>query len=660
MSRLPTISCTLLALAGCDGDPQPVADAGLVCAAPAAIDITPRDRWSPRITFRETTLSRTRPQRPAEGWLVTPLHGHLLPDGRALLHGEMKNIVPTERDPDFSLIANDIFWTVDPSAPEPASDSTQVVRPVLPWTRWVGVADGTQTDPAGGHGETVDTELLFCAGTTWLADGRLFYVGGTGVYTRPPAQPYPPPQEGRYEGGTWKTAFFDPRAPFEGAQGFSVGPPTRQGMRWYGTATRLPDGDVVIVSGFYDTSLYAHTGVERLEMRRNAWRELVPSLGPQATIPRDDPRAGLFSHPEDYPHVFVLPTPLPATHPAARGMQRELLVLGRAGDISFLSVDAGEGTARIVRDPRWQRPNDPDAPTEERTHGASSVLLPDGRVAVVSGSDSAGIGQRLDVFDPRPDSPGFGTWRSTPLCAGPDACHARVHGSAILLPDGQVMLMAGRKTVERAPGDPRAPLTLDPETGAVRAGTPWPEDDVRGYHNVSLLMLDGRVLVGGGRNYRWSRCDRFGVQYCEDERPDMRWYSPAYLDPALAPFRPRITGDPRATTGAALPRDINVPVLGYDATYDLPVATERAGGCDTGLRAVLMGLPTQTHSFDAGQSLVPLASTWRDGALRVRTPASRSVAPPGPYRLVVLRPVTLRAEDRVMQVPSVARVVMLR
>ncbi|MBN8644792.1 MAG: hypothetical protein J0L61_06060, partial [Planctomycetes bacterium] len=579
---------------------------GQPAEAKAGVDAAPRDRWSPLITFREATLSRTRPLRPAEGWLVTPLHAHLLPDGRALLHGEMKNTVPVERDTPFDLIGNDMFWTVDTAAPEPASDATVVVRPALPWTRWVGVPDGTQTDPAGGHGDAVDTELLFCGGTTWLADGRLFYVGGTGIYTRAPAQPHHPPTNGVYEGGTWKTAFFDPRMPVEGAQGFSVGPPTRQGMRWYGTAARLADGDVVVVSGFYDTVYYAHTGVERLDVRRNAWRELVPSLGARRDIPREDPRAGLSSHPEDYPHVFTLPTPLPASHPAAGGISRELIVLGRAGDISFLSVEAGEGTGRIARDARWQRPNDPSAPTDERTHGASSVLLPDGRIGVASGSDSPGIGQRFDVFDPRPDSPAFGTWRSIPLCVAPGACHARVHGSAVLMPDGQVLLMAGRKTNERAPGDPRAPLWIDPEAGTVRAGTPWSEEDVRGYHNVALLTLDGRVLIGGGRSYRWSRCDRYGAEYCEDERPDMRWYSPPYLDPALAPLRPRITADPRATSGAALPRDLDVPVLGYDGTYDVPVATERAAGCDAGLRAVLMGLPTQTHSFDAGQRLVPL------------------------------------------------------
>jgi hypothetical protein len=626
----------------------------------AIIDFIPQDRWSPRITFRETTLSRTRPQRPPEGWWVTPLHAHLLPSGLALLHGEMKDQIPTAPDADFTLIANDIFWTVDPADPVPVADATQVVRPILPWTRWVGVRDGTQTDPAGGHGAFSNTELLFCAGTTWLADGRLLYAGGTGIYTEAPSEAHPPAREGRFEGGTWKTAFFDPRLPLDGAMGWAAGPPTRQGMRWYGTATHLADGDAVVVSGFYDTALYPHTGVERLDVRGNAWRELVPSVGPVRTVSRDDPRAGLFSHPEDYPHVFLLPTPLPATHPAAAGLARELVVLGRAGDVSFLAVNAGEGVARVVRDPRWQRPNDPDSPTDERTHGSSSVLLADGRVAVFAGGDSVGVSQRVDIFDPRPDSPAFGSWQSIPLCSAPGACHARVHGSAVLLPDGEVLLLAGRKTTASAPGDPRTPLFVDVPNGTVRAGTPSPDDEVRGYHNVALLMLDGRVLSAGGRTYRGARCNAFDGEYCEDERADLRWYSPAYLDPALSPLRPRILADPRALGGAAPPRDANVPVLGYDESYELQVATEQPSGCDPGLRVVLMGLPTQTHSFDAGQSLVVLAATWRSGSLVLRTPSSSSLAPPGPYRLVVLRPVRLGAGGRTMQVPSLARVVMLR
>ena len=73
-----------------------------------------------------------------------------------------------------------------------------------------------------------------------------------------------------------------------------------------------------------------------------------------------------------------------------------------------------------------------------------------------------------------------------------------------------------------------------------------------------------------------------------------------------------------------------------------------------------MGMPTQTHSFDSNQRAVPLTVTWVGGAFTVRTPAGASAAPPGPYLLVVTRPVRVRADGSTVRVPSVARPVLLR
>lgn len=650
----------VLAALGCAHEAPVDAGAdGGVCGAAveAVVDAAPRDAWSAMVVFRETTLAPHG--RPAGGWYVTPLHGHLLMDGRVLLHGEMKDHNRTEASAKREVVHNDVQWTVDPSAPPPAQDRDEVIRPILPWRQWIGDPLGTQTDPEGGHGQGRSTEMLMCGGTTWLADGRLLYVGGTASFTTEPSQPHPPAVEGVFEGGTWKTAYLDPWGDVAGSA-WRVGPSLQQGMRYYGTALRLADGDVLAVSGLYDTDLYDHPGIERLDVRANAWRDLVPSLPPQRVVPRDDPRAGLAPHKDDYPHAFVLPTAVPASAGAAAGIAREVAVLGRRGDVTLVSVGAGEGLTRLARPASWRRPDDAAAPTEERMHGASSVLLPDGRIAVVGGSDSAAIAGRYDVLDPRPSSPTFGAWRSTPLCAGADRCHARVHGMALLTAGGDVLMVAGRPPGAGSPGDPRVPLIIDGATGAVREGTPWPDDDMRGYHLVAVTALDGRVLVAGGRNYRWSRCDRAGVEYCEDERPDMRWYSPPWLDPALARFRPTITGAPRETSGAAAPQDHAVPVLGYAHDYVVPVGTELPAGCAAPLSAVLMGMPTQTHSFDSNQRAVPLTVTWVGGAFTVRTPGDASAAPPGPYLLVVTRPVRVRADGSTVRVPSVARPVLLR
>lgn len=642
-------------LAGCT-DPSPTPPAVCETDAPSIAN-APRDQWSPLISLRER--SELAQRRPLSDWLVVPLHGYLLPDGRVLLHGEMKDYNGAEANRDHNLIANDLQWIIDPNAPAPTTDMELTVRAILPWTRWTDDPNGTRTNPDGAHGGWASTELLMCGGVTWLADGRLFYAGGTGVYPRAPSEPHAPADaEGIFEGGHWKTAILDPRGALDDGSAWRVGPPMRQGMRYYPTATRLPNGDVLVVSGLFDTSLYEHTGIERFDPRANVFREFVPALMPQREVSRDDPRAGLAPHPEDYPHVFVLPTPLPASRPVSNGLSRELIVLGRRGDVSLLSVESGDGLARVTQARAWRRPGAEGDDTEERMHGASSVIFADGSVGVFAGSDSPTLAGRFDRLSITNN--GEGTWRSTRLCTEEGSCHARVHPMAVLTPGGEVLLLGGRPPREGAYGDPRTPLFIDPSTGRVREGRPWPDLDWRGYHTVVVPTLDGRVLVAGGRSYAWSRCDRYGVNYCEDERPDMRWYSPPWLDPALAPLRPRITTAPTPTDGSTPALLGATPVLSRGASYRVGVATERPTTCLTAARAVLTGLPAQTHSIDMNQRVVPMSSMSVEGGLRFTVPSSASVIPPGPYVLTVVRDVRVRANNSVVPVPSVARVVMVR
>ncbi|MEZ4408867.1 MAG: DUF1929 domain-containing protein [Polyangiales bacterium] len=175
-----------------------------------------------------------------------------------------------------------------------------------------------------------------------------------------------------------------------------------------------------------------------------------------------------------------------------------------------------------------------------------------------------------------------------------------------------------------------------------------------------MTARDGRLLVAGGRNYEWTRCDHYGVRYCEDERPDMRWYSPAWLDPSLAPLRPRITAAPTDAQGAPVPRASALPALSLGGRFRAQVATDRPAGCATAMRAVLLGLPAQTHAFDMNQRRVPLATTSTREGVEFQLPASASELPPGPYQLVVVRDVRVRASGATVHLPSVAQTVIVR
>jgi hypothetical protein len=92
-------------------------------------------------------------------------------------------------------------------------------------------------------------------------------------------------------------------------------------------------------------------------------------------------------------------------------------------------------------------------------------------------------------------------------------------------------------------------------------------------------------------------------------------YSPPYL---FKGARPVVTG--------ATPQ-----VSAYGQT--LFVETPDAAGI---AKVSLIRLGSVTHAFDQGQRLVPLSFSPASGGLSVSLPASRTVAPPGPYMIFLL------------------------
>jgi galactose oxidase len=131
-------------------------------------------------------------------------HTHVLPDGRVLIWGR--------RD-------------------EPSDDLD--VHQCTPFV-W-DPADGTITQtpqPSLADGTTVN---LFCSGHTFLADGRLFVVGG-----------HRADSDGLSQASLhdWRTNTWAPTAPM-------TTPAAEEVRRWYPTATTLPNGDVLVSSGSY-------------------------------------------------------------------------------------------------------------------------------------------------------------------------------------------------------------------------------------------------------------------------------------------------------------------------------------------------------------------------------------------------------------------------
>jgi len=296
-------------------------------------------------------------------------------------------------------------------------------------------------------------------------------------------------------------------------------------------------------------------------------------------------------------------------------------MFGSAGVPVYLLADAPPGTGWITLG-NQRRPG--TVGTDAPNHGTASVLLPmrannfewgyaNGSVLQAGGGLGSQMERSIDFFELS-----SGTWGQ-----GIDLGVRRRFPATVLLPDGKVLVVSGYDATYANPLirnahylDPRPPYSAATfSTGTAASG------ETRGYHNVALLLPDGRVLIGGGR----SRGSDSGDP--EDEKPSFRYLLPPYL--AQGESRPVISAAPQT--------------IGYGTSFTV----EFTGGPVS--EVVLMGLGSMTHAFDMNQRYIQLATPGQSAsAVEVTGPADIQTAPPGYYMLFVLN------ESRV---PSVARFV---
>ena len=81
---------------------------------------------------------------------------------------------------------------------------------------------------------------------------------------------------------------------------------------------------------------------------------------------------------------------------------------------------------------------------------------------------------------------------------GPSLNERRMNQNAVLLPDGNVLVIGGRKTLQDLDAFTRFPELFSLESKE------WilmpKEASVRGYHSTAALLPDGRVLITTGSN----------------------------------------------------------------------------------------------------------------------------------------------------------------
>ena len=274
-------------------------------------------------------------------------------------------------------------------------------------------------------------ENLFCSGHALLSDGRVLIVGGYGGSGN--------------SIGIANAEIFDPTA------NSWTKVPNMSYKRWYPTATTLSDGRVLVTAGWQTTD-HTNAGIPEIyDPTTNTWTKLVNANNPFET----------------YPFIYLLPN---GTLVHVGGS--EYATVTETLNLSTQSWTTVDG--RII------------------DGGSSAMYLPGKIVKAGSATDSQGSGPSSSttyVIDMTQNSP---TWQQTPSMA-----YARSFLNLTVLPDGSVLTTGGESDKN---GGNIANAVYAAELWSPQTQT-WSTmssmHTPREYHSTALLLPDGRVLVSG-------------------------------------------------------------------------------------------------------------------------------------------------------------------
>lgn len=540
--------------------------------------------WGPVASLRDDTATHTG-SKPAGGWFVTPIHAVLQArDGKVIVSGTGR--IAQNSCNGTTQRGYGLTFLLDPAQLDALEDGdTLPVQPIQEEAR-----------------DDDERHVLYCSGQIPLADGRVLYAGGTEY---PRVLPISSPEYGLDYARIFNPetkAFTRIVAPMKGGQTASPG------MKWYPTNRMLPDGRVLTMGGYHWSVGGPGTKENRsLEIFDPAVWDADPNADPYTVlVQHDDISRTINFAGRAYTHVFLLPLPIPAAKYA--GLARTVALIGSQGEMWLFNHEAGPSAAsRMIRPPSGTLPN---PSTADKAEGSTSVMMPDGKVMIMSGGRDGPGSAIAHIYDPYVDK-----WDDLDLGIG------RNFSTATWLPDGTVLLLNGYTSeagspwpLENAPGGAdgvRRPQIIDPFKKTVHNEEPWPEPTPRGYHSVVLLLKDGRVLIGGGKdNSHDTGC----------EKNEARIYSPPYLSAGPRPAITNIKEGQELVVGGA------------------PLKIEFSGSVRAERGVALMAPGAMTHSYNQNQRYLPLnvVSAPNNGSITVAAPATLNEAPPGEYLLHVV------------------------
>jgi hypothetical protein len=332
-------------------------------------------------------------------WPTVGVHLAVLPDGRVATWGE-------DIPPPGTMAFNTYVVTI----PSGSTDTSSVQNLVI-------------------------NDDLFCAGESFLGDGRLFVAGGGD-------QPAPTNGSGRAT-----TDIFDPSS-----NTWSSGP-TMSGRRWYPTVTTLPSGEVITLLGSIDMNF---TPNETPDLTTNG----ATGIGNLPNVSS----ANLFY---DYPRAFVAPN-------------GKIFLAGMDQKSRYLST-AGRGKYTTVASSNFGL----------RAYG-TAVMYAVGKILIAGGATTdadAPPTNTAEVINLKERSP---AWRNV----GPMA-FARRYLNATLMADGKVLISGGSSNSTTTDcSEAILPAEIwDPATEKFTIVASMPH--YRVYHSTAALLPDGRVISAG-------------------------------------------------------------------------------------------------------------------------------------------------------------------
>lgn len=288
---------------------------------------------------------------------------------------------------------------------------------VLAW----GASGGPQlwNPQTGVFTPAPSADNLFCAGHAFLTDGRLLIAGGHIATGR-----------GLPDVNTYTLS-----------TGFVAGRPMQRG-RWYPSVTTMGNGEAVIIAGRDQSGTVAP----------------IPEVWGSGRLRQLTGASQGFPY---YPRAFLAPN-------------GKLFYAGELQMTRYLDV-TGAGSWTNVGARKFAN----------RSYG-SAVMYEPGKILYAGGGRTTNTAEVIDLNAATP------SWRYTAPMA-----FARRHHNLTLLPNGEVLATSGvaGTAFDDLSRPVRAAEIWTPSTGTWR--TVGSGAVTRGYHATALLLPDGRVLVSG-------------------------------------------------------------------------------------------------------------------------------------------------------------------